>query len=637
MPRKMKKLEGMSEMPSRQDIPGAEMPKKRSNREEKAERLQAETSAAVQDGLEEETLRARLEGMSEEQAFTSHEAADQMLKAEKKKQFLKMKGKGSLDQAREALEPAKMRERVTREAAQEKVNKELLTMEDRRRVVGKMADAIDLENQARPKAESPEELVKELRDIEESRQMEEEVLGYVEKPKKRVKKQEAASMNPRQELVSELVDIQTDNQKREMARKEAEDLDREWAERLKRDIKETEAKTSELMKSREVPAGPTPEQAQLKKAREIAREATASERIAANVQTERASAETDPARKRAIARVKKLESEQAATAQLLRDLTGMEPEDAYEKLVLNAGFWGRIQRGMAALANTPTYKMLDYWHETGSKLEEANREVMGVKPDYGQEMRASGLRNRADEEMVTKAAIGREDARAFRRAQGMKPLDTSKRVGETSDEVLMEDQPMGPMTKEDAEIAQIDADYFTGKVRDAEGNIITDEKKIRAKRPMSRVPGRKVSMGSGGVADAMSRAEGVRLYQPGAETPSMPEMARQEQPAEENVLLEYQKERATDINTVRKQYPRAAELWNSIASRLQGIEQSQFAELQGVFGTRDLATAYVLDRAFYDMDGNQESKARLAQADKILGIEEISPKKVRPKVTKKAA
>jgi hypothetical protein len=37
------------------------------------------------------------------------------------------------------------------------------------------------------------------------------------------------------------------------------------------------------------------------------------------------------------------------------------------------------------------------------------------------------------------------------------------------------------------------------------------------------------------------------------------------------------------------------------------------------------------------MDGDQKAKARIQAADKLLGIEEISPKKVRPKVTKKAA
>src|SRR5688572_2751409 len=104
MPRKMKKLEGMSEMPSRQDIPGAEMPpKKRSGRGEKAERLQAETSAAMQDALEEQEVRERLEAMSGDQAFTAHEGAEHSLKQEKKKQFLKMMGKSDFENARAAL------------------------------------------------------------------------------------------------------------------------------------------------------------------------------------------------------------------------------------------------------------------------------------------------------------------------------------------------------------------------------------------------------------------------------------------------------------------------------------------------------------------------------------------------------
>lgn len=67
------------------------------------------------------------------------------------------------------------------------------------------------------------------------------------------------------------------------------------------------------------------------------------------------------------------------------------------------------------------------------------------------------------------------------------------------------------------------------------------------------------------------------------------------------------------------------------------MDQKQIKDLNKVFGTKDLATAYVLDRAFYDMDDDQEARARIQKADKILGIEEVSPKKVRPRVAKKAA
>jgi hypothetical protein len=321
------------------------------------------------------------------------------------------------------------------------------------------------------------------------------------------------------------------------------------------------------------------------------------ERIQANVRAERASAETDPARKRSLAKLKKLEAEHAATGNRLRDLTGMEPEDAYEKLVLNGGFMTRIRRGLAKLANVPTYDLLDSWIESGKKMEEVDREVMGVKPDLMQSLSAKGKRQRIDVEEAAQQATDRE------------------------------------FIAENPEVAAIDQDYKSGVVRNAEGGVIQDEKEIRAKRPMSRVPSRKVSMGTGSISDAMSRAEPVRLYQPEAESPSMPKDVKEE----ESVTLEFQKERAADINTVRKEYPRAAELWNSIAARMQGMEQDQLDALQEVFGTRDLATAYVLDRAFYDMDGDQEAKARIAEADKIMGIEEVSPKKARPKLVKKAA
>lgn len=478
--------------------------------------------------------------------------------------------------------------------------------------INEMADMIDHETKVKKnradveKRQQIDGMLGELKEIEENRMMEEEVLGYVEKPKKRVKKQETVSMNPRQEMVKELVDLENENQKQEIARKEMEDLDKEWAERIKRDIEETEAKTSELQKQRMAKAE------SMQKAREVSREALekykketlpklerleVGERIQENVRAERASAETDPARKRSLAKLKKLEAEHAATGNRLRDLTGMEPEDAYEKLVLNGGFMTRIRRGLAKLANVPTYDLLDSWIESGKKMEEVDREVMGVKPDLMQSLSAKGKRQRIDVEEAAQQATDRE------------------------------------FIAENPEVAAIDQDYKSGVVRNAEGGVIQDEKEIRAKRPMSRVPSRKVSMGTGSISDAMSRAEPVRLYQPEAESPSMPKVVKEE----ESVTLEFQKERAADINTVRKEYPRAAELWNSIAARMQGMEQDQLDALQEVFGTRDLATAYVLDRAFYDMDGDQEAKARIAEADKIMGVEELSPKKARPKLVKKAA
>jgi hypothetical protein len=139
--------------------------------------------------------------------------------------------------------------------------------------INEMADMIDHETKVKKnradveKRQQIDGMLGELKDIEENRMMEEEVLGYVEKPKKRVKKQETVSMNPRQEMVKELVDLENENQKQEIARKEMEDLDKEWAERIKRDIEETEAKTSELQKQQMAKAE------SMQKAREVSREA----------------------------------------------------------------------------------------------------------------------------------------------------------------------------------------------------------------------------------------------------------------------------------------------------------------------------------------------------------------------------
>jgi len=451
-----------------------------------------------------------------------------------------------------------------------------------------------------PKAYEEEQVAKTVakmaeRDVKESRakkrKQETELQGMV---KELVEESGVEMPAMKEEVLSEKPEKQL--------RKEMEDLDREWAERIKKDIEATEAKTAELQKKNLAKAE------MMQSVREKSRAALetykkevlpkqelaeAGEEIAAGMRAERKAAEMDPARKRAANKLKKLEAEQDATAQRLRDLTGMEPEDAYEKLVLNAGFMGRIRRGLAGLANVPTYGLLDAWFEKGKEIETVSAEVYGSKVQPEHEFKVRGKK-------------------------------------------MMKREP-----DEDDVAEAIEADYKQGIVRDAEGNVIEDEKKVRAKRPMSRVGMRKVSMTAGGtVEEAMSKGGRVELYQGEGSSTELPPVAETVKPAEaveEDPFIEYQKERAADINVVRKEYPRAAEIWNSINARLQSMEQIALLDLSEVFGTRDIATAYTLDRAFYDMDGDQEAKARLAKADKLMGIEEVSPKKVRAKPAKKAA
>jgi len=397
-----------------------------------------------------------------------------------------------------------------------------------------------------------------------------------------------------QSMVQELVDesgVEMPEEKSKMdERKEMEDLDKEWAERIKQDIEKTEAKRAEKARK-----------PKLEIATEQEERTFVGKQIQQDIRSERKSAETDPARKRSLASLKKLEGEHYNIGLELRDLTGLTPDEAYEKLVLNAGFMGRIKRGMATLAGVKTYKLLDDWFETGKKVEVLQNEVVGIPPNAEQGSRARGKRN----------MVNVEEAAA-----------------QATDRIFVEENP---------EVAAIDADFKQGIVRDAEGAVIDDEKKIRAKRPMSRVPSRKVSMGTGSLADSMAKADRVQLYQPDEASRELPTQRAPKVEAPVDPIMEFQKERSNDINVVRKEYPRAAEIWNSISTRLQSLEESQVTALSGIFGTRDISTAYVLDRAFYDMDGDQEAKARIQQADKILGIEEVSPKKVRSRSAKKAA
>lgn len=501
----------------------------------------------------------------------------------------------ALESARMEAERQLMRLQKT-ENRQEEIDDSARISKERKSVketIGKMADAIDAEQAARPKGQNPEELAKELLEIESVRQKEEAVPGYQAKPEMLSKKQKRQAEHL--STINELVDesgVQIPGREQDIDIDVSMDaVEKAWAETIKRDV-EKEKSASEIAKAA---IESQPKKESIKKQR-----ARVGERIRSDVQAERAAAEMDPARKRSIAKLKKLEAEHAATGDRLQALTGLKPEEAYEKLVLNGGFMARIKRGIAKLGNDPTYELLDTWIESGKKMEEVDREVTGPNPDFGHEVRVRGLSMRADEAMVTEAAIGRDEARRFRKAEGMKPLNTSRPVAEAPDATLMEDIPRGPKTEEDTELEKLSSDYFTGKVYDAEGNRITSEKKVRAPR-----------------AKESTAMMGENV---------------------ENMIREYQAEHASAIKRVRTEYPRAAEVWNSIASRLQGMDQERLDALYGVFGTRDVATAYVLDRAFSDMDSHEEvAMERLAKADKILGIEEVAPKKVKARQTKKAA
>lgn len=623
----MKKFEAMEEPVSRQEsVPGP---------------------AKLKPGTSLETFQKSFQ-KKYDAAFAKFEESEELYKMEPTEE-----NAAAMEVARAEAERQRIRLQKT-ENKQEEIDDSARITKERRSVketVGKMADAIDAE---KPKRETSEDMVKELLDIESARQVEEATPGYQAKPEMLSKKQKREAMH--QSNVRELIKesgVEIPGQEPEIdVDVTMEAIDKAWVDRIKRDI-EKEKTPKEIAKAA-LEAHPE-ESEKLERVK-------AGERIRAHVQAERAAAEMDPARKRSMAKLKKLEAEHEATGQRLRDLTGMSPEDAYEKLVLNGGFMQRMRRGLAKLANVPTYDLLDTWIESGKKMEEVDREIVGTEPDFGHEVRARGLRTRADEGMATKAAIGREEARRYREV----PLDLSKPVGEVSDETLMEDvnaqktkefneaieqsrielvakakakadaERAAMKSPEEQEIENIEADFKKGVVRNAEGGVIEDEKQIRAKRPMSRVSGRRVSMSAGGsVVESMAKAESVPVYQPGEEAQEMPRMRKTkvEAPAEENELLKFQKERAADINVVRKEYPRAAEVWNSIATRLQGMEKDQLDGLSEIFGTRDIATAYVLDRAFNDMDGDKAAFARLQEADKILGIEEVSPKKVKAKRT----
>lgn len=561
-------------------------------------------------------------------------------------------------------------------------------------------------------------------------------------------------------------------------------------------------------------------------------EVAAGAQIVERVQKEnvKTKAEDHPLLKREKAKLKKLEKEQTEIADRLESITGMSPDEAYEKLVLNAGFMGRIKRGLAKLANVPTYKLLEQWLELGKKVEESSSYIQGVKPDAmqirkGRYLRAGGA-ERGEE--IAEAAIGRELAREYSAQHGplteeslgldevseAAPVEAAteqvltkeemkdvKRLNDmfygmlgmegevenaTNEQLLeslsdLEDRlaryeesvesvfsrnldstneelgdiavkadnqlkalqaafqkrradlqqqirgagkgkrtmgvvltpgrssggtsfgasamdrravasrraessevseeewqakldkyrseyeasqqeiraqeeasktaatevaeaPVEAVTEEpavlseDEQIERVASDFKQGIVRDAEGNIITDEKIIKAKRPRSRVPARLPTSGSS-TERAMQKAAPVELYE-------------RPEPSTEDPRLAFQRERANDIKKVREQYAKAAEVWNEATAKLQGLDDEERDALKEIFGTFDIATAYTLDRAAFDMDNaNQDTKNRLEKADAILNpkqengsiiidpeyLKEVKALKKKNKTNKKAA
>jgi len=381
------------------------------------------------------------------------------------------------------------------------------------------------------------------------------------------------------------------------AAKAAEE-DREW----NRKIAETRTRIAQE-EAAAVPSGSAEDEEWVKTLKqEIARGAEINEeaakakesvgqKIAKREQKKIASAESDPYLKEEVKKLNKLQAEQKEISDRLESLTGMTADEAYENLVLKSGFMGRIKRGLASMANIPTYKLLDEWLALSRKTEESQRLIDGVKPDLLQQRRGRYQRAKAEgpsEEMLVKRALEREAAREYAEEHG--PL-TEESLG--LDQVNVQEQQSSEalpemLSEEDQEIERIAADYKEGIVRDADGEVITDERAIRRPRPAGLVN----YGGRAGTSTSFGEVGGRRgLTTRGSEqAPAVTEEEWQAQlEANRQAYEASQREIASQKRITEEEKPSTPELTKQELLAIQRFDQ-MFKDMQGLQAEIEAAT-----------------------------------------------
>lgn len=80
-------------------------------------------------------------------------------------------------------------------------------------------------------------------------------------------------------------------------------------------------------------------------------------------------------------------------------------------------------------------------------------------------------------------------------------------------------------------------------------------------------------------------------------------------PVVESNAAEYQAKHAADIKRVMKEFPKASEMWQDVSKQVANLTADKRNTLAKIFGTRDIATAYVLNAADYQMESGYAKQA----------------------------
>lgn len=389
---------------------------------------------------------------------------------------------------------------------------------------------------------------------------------------------------------------------------------------------------------------------------------------------------------------KELSSQRDWMEKELKKRTGKSAEELFMNPSLLGGgmsrFGRRVQNFFGRLAGTEKSTqtaddLLKHWREVNAELENLANVIQPPTGDYGVESRAKGLRSKTHEATETERALGREAARSYRRTEMPKEIgadiadsleeshleygaDIQMALVEASEDMqslmhelnslsaesLLELQPdfaqridafraeleeQQKLTREDDKIASALFQQASQDLKSLElvyndtYEALSEQARMAGKgksRPKSRIPTkRSTPYGSFGATAAMERRPGVEMHQEeGPKTELASEIAQEE-------ISAYRAGKSQEINVVMKEFPNAARLWDQMNRGVAKLDPKELALLSENFGTKDVATAYVLDVAFAQMDDDQDARERVMRANEILGkfigenLEEEKPTK----------
>lgn len=382
----------------------------------------------------------------------------------------------------------------------------------------------------------------------------------------------------------------------------------------------------------------------------------------------------------------KLDTRRATLEKKIKKLTGHEAEDILIDPSLAGSFMKRVGqkvRGFfSKLAGTEPEPQADNlmreWKAVNQQMEEL---AQMLHPDIGfdHEKRAAGKLARTDEATEVHRALDREEATrrsSLAEQRDQEYLGQIELLADDVDHELREielyDSFAQFMEHEDMHEANIAA--FKERVSLLDSHKTTNAsygKQLKAlhelveeletrfnarlntyeaeaqsagkgKRVTSKIPGRAFGAGQPRTAfgtEALSAKH--RRIEHLEEVGPKTELSKGQDAYMEDIRA-YRKDKASEIRNVMQEYPPAAALWEQMSEVLDELlDPEEYEKISAILGTRDLATAYVLDVAFANMDKDKEAIARIAQVNRILllpddaNIEKATKKKTSSKAKKK--